>query len=263
MAFPLPPPWYKLYDSEKSPYTPPPLPQETYVSFGKTLVAHPVQQSFSDFHRQQLFASDAPKDRATELKRLNKMLLATSLELIQAMILSNPEQTNASDIPAAPTPVVPQPVGAAPIPTSIPGPSPPSPGSPLAQQEALCTSLVERVGLILLNMHHLINLFRPAEARRGLVDLMEVQYARNAALIRAMRSELARAGAVMRGATSFSAQALEIIRQADPANTQQAPPASTADGDAAAQAQPPAGSDQQTAPEQPPAQGTQTQLGET
>eukprot|EP01112_Ceratiomyxa_fruticulosa_P008538 TRINITY_DN2215_c0_g1_i4.p1 TRINITY_DN2215_c0_g1~~TRINITY_DN2215_c0_g1_i4.p1 ORF type:complete len:251 (-),score=55.05 TRINITY_DN2215_c0_g1_i4:456-1208(-) len=137
--FPAPPPFYKLYESYKKdvPFEeqpnilPPPKPVlENYTTFGNNYTTQDALPSLEEQGRTRLYPEDfVPVE---ELKKLNRSILFTYLELLDVLI-NNPEHYKTK---------------------------------------------VEHLELLFVNMHHLMNGYRPHQARDTLIVMLEDQIQR-------------------------------------------------------------------------------------
>jgi mediator of RNA polymerase II transcription subunit 7 len=138
--FPLPPRQYYAHDSPlPATESPPsaPCPDESYAMFGRMYATTDRLPSLQECGRVRLY-DDSPNVRASsELRRLNKLLLSLFRTLLVTL--------------STPTPASPH-------------------GSP--PQHAVLVANIENV---FINMHHLLNTLRPAQAVRDLRLLLEHQ----------------------------------------------------------------------------------------
>ncbi|KDO26868.1 hypothetical protein SPRG_08157 [Saprolegnia parasitica CBS 223.65] len=133
-TFPAPPAFMSLYAEGPEMGPPPPAPlKPTYHSFG---TAYATEDAVPDLlGDRKLYATGS--NVKTEMKRMNKSLIFTFLELVEVLI-ANPPSSSPHAYPSS-------------------------------------SEKIDDIELLFLNLHNLINAYRPHQARETLIDMLKQQ----------------------------------------------------------------------------------------
>ncbi|GAQ78766.1 Transcriptional coactivator [Klebsormidium nitens] len=174
-TYPPPPPYFKLFsDGYKGEQILPPPPLDgTFTMFGQTYSTEDQLPNLEQQGIRQLYPKHSDIDIPAELRKLNRELVFTYLELVDV----------------------------------------------LAERPSQYARRVEDIGLILKNMHHLLNLLRPHQAQATVLHALEEQVRRRKealATIRKQRQEMA--AALAEGASLLAEANQELLQKIGASN---------------------------------------------